>query len=682
MSGWAFPLEPNNPHGLPNATSSNSDALSTMTSLERALSKSSTSLSSAISSPTSEDKGIDFVLNSLDRWSGSDSESILTNDVQDLKWQEFSPPKELYQFAERCSPEIGFIVKESLMGQWQATRVAREQSPIPEESSSKISVRHSRRTSIDFPMLAAELSQSGPNSSQIGRAVGDSPQPQLENQSTPGSQPSVPFASSNYGSVGHEIGDRDKGITQAPPPHHEPSQYQWMGPDSFGVSTTIGASGHSRSASTTSSLRSKTSALRPNLLPDRLRPISQESLPLQRATMTKPVGSWTKSVKKKKKDKNAMGKTYVDKYNFPPACCGLLISLKLIQSHLDSAQRATYKEKEKATADNPREQVSLCPSCSNAAHPEGLPCPQQPARSPPQPPLTTTHERQLSNCEACLNYQCSCVSLDSRENIAFSVSPQPSGSPRPSSEVFANNFAPLLPSDEQAQAAAERYWESERREESRQRYAHVLKKLDSKFAMLDHELNGIHDRQMAEMDRRHEDESRTLQEGHTSAKMEIDLQISEVDEDAAVKITEKTKTLREAHEQALTELKERQQEEEDDTLLTITRAYRSKPDKEARISAMLEKVAKLQVEEREQTLEEQRSNLDKLIASVQIEASETKRNLIATSRLQKSQANKQGMMQMKRFWADGEWFSAVVDRRHQMIQAEHNKQADEILTAN
>jgi hypothetical protein len=97
----------------------------------RASCVSSVTPSSPAGTPYSEISGLDPIKQTITHSTETLSLSIfdepnVQDDIEHLRWQEFSPPKELNLVEDGIAPEIVKILKQSVMDQWQAARASED----------------------------------------------------------------------------------------------------------------------------------------------------------------------------------------------------------------------------------------------------------------------------------------------------------------------------------------------------------------------------------------------------------------------------------------------------------------------------------------------------------------------------------------------------------------------------
>ena len=200
------------------------------------------------------------------------------------------------------------------------------------------------------------------------------------------------------------------------------------------------------------------------------------------------------------------------------------------------------------------------------------------------------------------------------------------------------------------------------------------KDVDAKFAKLRVEMLEMHNRHRLEMDQRHEQERQVMQEEHSTAESKYIQEMENSQEILTREHQAKADALGRAHAQALEDLDRQQQEEEDDAFLEFTMHLRGKPNREARIKDMTERLAKKQAEKREEVVQEQKVALEKLLRQEDADVGRFQASLQSKERHRRHQASKQSRLQTRRFWADGEWFAVVGEERKRMLDTEKSRQ--------
>lgn len=421
-------------------------------------------------------------------------------------------------------------------------------------------------------------------------------------------------------------------------------------------------------------------------------------------------------------------KTIDDEAMFPPACCGLPVSMKEIQANLDANERTLYKQKEKEFG-TPLDSRLYCPSkscgkwievpkrvksakitkapdavcsacntvvcvsCHQEAHPDYDACPQEfTGNSSPQRtqrngwqqcPTCRVAVRSISGshhlscdcgaefCGLCAAEWKTCLCPEHNRYEEPPVGMEKRGSLQKDDAADSAAALRAVAKITSAKAQEEERLEAERREQHAQEIAARRGQVEAKFRSLEMQLNRIHDRQRALMYQRHENEAKALREGQTVDRSDgSEVKAKQTSESHR----EKLEALEREHALAVAEMDARHQDEEDDTFVSITRAYRTKPDKDARVNSMMEKLAKMQAEERAELAQTQSAEREKLVRQEQDETAEAERALIARDRFRRDQVARQSRMQMKRVWADGEWMNAVIETRYRLLENEQQHQ--------
>jgi chromatin segregation and condensation protein Rec8/ScpA/Scc1 (kleisin family) len=139
----------------------------------------------------------------------------------------------------------------------------------------------------------------------------------------------------------------------------------------------------------------------------------------------------------------------------------------------------------------------------------------------------------------------------------------------------------------------------------------------------------------------------------------------------------KAESLGNTHAKALDDMDLQNQNAEDETFLEITEHLRGKPNREARMKDMIDRLAKRQAEKRGHLLQEQQTELERLLQQEDADVSKYQARLQYQERHRKQQASKQSRLQTRRFWADGEWFTAVGEERKRLLEEEKRRQLSE-----